>query len=219
VRATLIHNSEITCDAGGNFSDAGGLDGAGEGDWNRASLVGCTDAVEVDLDGVSLFEFGSTRRGRAKERGLRLRLGRGVLDGFGDEEVGVGREDHSSEAAFGRVDEGLLYEGVVSREVCEGSEGGESVADAKEEVSVAEAPEVLSGVVEVPGGAREDFTSGDFQQKGVDQTVLIVSWLVRQAGDKAMDDEGNEEVLVINVVHGKHGAAVEHKLSGERLEA
>jgi hypothetical protein len=142
-----------------------------------------------------------------------------VLDGFGDEEVGVGREDHSSEAAFGRVDEGLLYEGVVSREVCEGSEGGEGVADAKEEVSVAETPEVLGGVMEVPGGAREDFTSRDFQQEGVDQAVLIVGWLVGQAGDETVDDEGEEEVLIVDVVQGKHGAAVEQKLSGERLEA
>ena len=114
---------------------------------------------------------------------------------------------------------GCWAKGSPGGEVGEWSEGGEGVADAQEEVAVAEAPEVLGVVVEVPGGAGEDLAGGEFEEDGVDDAVLIVGGLVGQAGDEAVDDEGDEKMLVVDVVQREHGAAVEQELGGEGLEA
>ena len=114
---------------------------------------------------------------------------------------------------------GLLGEGLAGGEVGERSEGGEGVADAEEEVAVAKVPEVLGVVVQVPGGAGEDAASGEFEEDGVDDAVLIVLGLVGQARYEAVDDEGEEKVLVVDIVQREHGAAVEQELGGKRLEA
>src|SRR5271154_6682979 len=113
----------------------------------------------------------------------------------------------------------MLDEGLAGREVGQRSEGGEGVADAQDEVTVAEAPEVLGVVVQVPGGAGEDFASRKFQENSVDDTVLVVFGLVAQARDEAVDDEGEQKVFVINVVQREHRAAVEQELRREGLEA
>jgi len=84
---------------------------------------------------------------------------------------------------------------------------------------VAKVPQVLGAVVKVPGGAGEDLSGGDFEENGVDDPVLIVFGFVGQARDEPVSDEGEEKVLVINVVQRQHGAAIEQQLSGERLEA
>lgn len=113
----------------------------------------------------------------------------------------------------------MLSEGLPGGEIGEWGEGGEGVADAQEEMAVAEAPEVLGVVVQVPGGASEDLASGKFKEHGVDDAVLIFFGFVGQARDEAVDDEGDEKVLVVDVVHREHGAAVEQELGGEGLEA
>ncbi len=84
---------------------------------------------------------------------------------------------------------------------------------------MAEVPEVLGVVVEVPGGAGEYLAGGELEQDGVDDAVLIVFGIVGQARDEAVDDEGEEKMFVIDVVEREHGAAVEQELRGERLEA
>src|ERR1700735_1311298 len=106
------------------------------------------EAGEVDLDCIF---FGELRlRGGAEERGLRLFVRRLALDALPDQEVGGGGDNQHGQATLGRSDEGMLGEGLAGREVGEGSEGGERVADTQEEVAVAEVPEVLSVVVQVP---------------------------------------------------------------------
>ena len=77
---------------------------------------------------------------------------------------------------------------------------------------MAKIPEVLGVVVQVPGGAGEDAAGGEFEQNGVDDAVLIVFGLVGQARDEAVDDEGEEKMLVVDVVQREHGAAVEQEL-------
>ena len=94
----------------------------------------------------------------------------------------------------------MLGEWVAGGEVGEWGEAGEGVADAEEEVAVAEVPEILRVVVQVPGGAGEGAAGGEFEQDGVDDAVLIVFGLVGQAGYEAVHDEGEEKMLVINVV-------------------
>jgi len=85
-------------------------------------------------------------------------------------------------------------------------------------MSVAEIPEVLGVVVEMPGGAGEDFAGRKLQENGIDDAVLVVLGLIGQARDKAVNHEGDEEVLLINIVDGEHGAAVEQELAGKGLE-
>jgi hypothetical protein len=84
---------------------------------------------------------------------------------------------------------------------------------------MADVPEVLGVVVEVPGGAGEDLGGGDFEEDSVDDAVLVVHGFIGEARDEAMDYEGDEKMLVVDVVKGEHGAAVEEKLIGERLKA
>ena len=71
----------------------------------------------------------------------------------------------------------------------------------------------------MPGGAGEDLSGGDFDEDCVDDAVLIVFGFVGQARDEPVSDEGEEKMLVINVVQRQHGAAIEQELRGERLEA
>jgi hypothetical protein len=86
-------------------------------------------------------------------------------------------------------------------------------------VAVAEIPEVLGVVVQVPVGAGKDATGGEFEENGLDHAVLVVFGLVGQARDEAVDDEGEEKMLVVDVVQREHGGAVEQELSGERPDA
>ena len=74
-------------------------------------------------------------------------------------------------------------------------------------------------VVEVPVGAGEDVGGGEFEEDCFDGAVHVVGWLVGEARDEFFDDEGEEEVLVVDVVEGEHGAAVEEELLGDGLEA
>jgi len=84
---------------------------------------------------------------------------------------------------------------------------------------VAEAPEVLAVVVEPPGGARQDMAGGKFEEQSVDVAVQIVLGLIGQAAQKTVHGEGNEEMPVVDVVEGEHGAAGEEKFAGELLVA
>jgi hypothetical protein len=113
----------------------------------------------------------------------------------------------------------LLGEWLAGGEVGEGSKSGEGVADAEEEVAVAEVPKVLGVVVQVPGGAGEGVAGGKFDEECLDDAILIVFGLVRQARYEAVNDEGEKKMLVVDVMQREHRAAVEQELGGERLEA
>ncbi len=82
-----------------------------------------------------------------------------------------GERNERCDAAIGRGEKGALGEGLASGEVGERSEGGQVVADAKEEVAVAKAPEVLCVVVQVPGGAGEYAAIGELDEDGIDDAV------------------------------------------------
>ena len=85
--------------------------------------------------------------GRAGDGGIEGGHGRGVgglgLRGWKGlglycQEVGVRRELDDGDAALGDLEEGLLFEGMAVFEIGQGSEGGEGVANAQEEVAVAD---------------------------------------------------------------------------------
>jgi hypothetical protein len=56
--------------------------------------------------------------------------------------------------AIGR-EEGSFAEGLTGGKVGERGEGGEGIADAQEEASVSEAPEILAVIVEAPLSAAD----------------------------------------------------------------
>jgi hypothetical protein len=168
------------------------LNAAGEDGFDGVAVITGMEAVEVDLDQISLLQLRLGGRGGAKERGLRLWFGRRSLEGLDNEQVGVGREDQRGDAAIGRDEEGALGEGLAGGEVGERSEGGEVVADTEEEVTVAKVPEVLGLVVQVPGGAGEYATIGELEEDGIDYAVLIVFRLIGQSRYEAVDHEGDE---------------------------
>lgn len=76
-------------------------------------------------------------------------------------------------------------------------------------MAVAKTPEVLSVVVEVPGGSGEYLASGKLDEKGVDDAIEIIFWFVGKPRDEAVDDKCQEKMLVINVVDAEHRTAVE----------
>jgi len=84
---------------------------------------------------------------------------------------------------------------------------------------MAEVPEVLGVVVEVPGGAGEYLAGGKLEEKGIDDTVKIVVGFVRQSRDQAVDNKGQKKMFVIDVMDREHGAAVEQKLVRNGLKA
>ena len=84
---------------------------------------------------------------------------------------------------------------------------------------MAQIPEVLGVVMQVPGGARQTAAAGEFEQNALDDAVLIVFGFVGQAGDEAVNDEREEKMLVVDVVQRQHGAAIEQELGGKRLES
>jgi len=83
---------------------------------------------------------------------------------------------------------------------------------------MAQVPEVLSVVVQVPGGAGEGTFGWEYEQNGFDDAVLIVFGLVGKAGYEAVNDEGEEKMFVVDVVQREHGGAVEQELGREVLE-
>jgi hypothetical protein len=219
VLMALVDYGDKAGGGGWDVAYASGLDDAGEGRFDGVAVISRMEPVEVDLDKISLRQLRVGRRGGPKERGLRLGLGRRSLEGLDDEQVGFGGEDQGGDAAIGCDKEGTLGEWLAGGEVGERSEGGEAVADAEEEVAVAKVPEVLGVVVQVPGGAGEYAAIGELEEDGVDYAVLIVLGLVGQARYEAVDDEGDEKVLVVDIVQREHGAAVEQELGRKRLEA
>ena len=84
---------------------------------------------------------------------------------------------------------------------------------------MAEAPQILAVVVRAPGGAGKDVAGGEFDQDGVDGAVHVVLWLVGQPREEMAGAEGEEKMLVVDIVDGQHGAACEEELLGEWLEA
>jgi len=74
-------------------------------------------------------------------------------------------------------------------------------------------------VVRAPGGAGEDVAGGEFEQDGVDAAVHVVLGLVGEALEKVAGAEGEQEMLIVDVVNCQHGAACEEELLGEGLEA
>jgi hypothetical protein len=67
-------------------------------------------------------------------------------------------------------------------------------------------------VVETPAGSGEDATGGNFEQDGVDVAVLVGWRVVRQALEEAFGVEGDQEVFVVHVMEGQHGAACKQEL-------
>ena len=143
---------------------------------------------------------------------------RGTTDGLNNKKVGFGREDYGADATLGGQ-KGALTEGFAAREICDGREGGKSVANAKEKTPVAETPKILAAVVETPLGAAEGMTRGKLDEDRLDVAVLIFRGLVGQALKEAMGAVGEKEMLAVDVVERVHGAAGEEELGRERLVA
>jgi hypothetical protein len=191
-------------------------DGHSGGARNEPSgRVGEAEAIEVELNGARGPGVGgaksSGKAGVGVDEGKRI----GAFDG---EEVGLGREDDSDDVASG-AEERVLEERLAGGEVGEGREGGEGVAQAEEELSVAEVPEVLAVIVDEHLGAGEEAAGGQLQEQEIDVVILIGGGVVGDAGDEAAGVEGDEEVSGIHIMQGEHGAAVEEITRGQRHEA
>lgn len=74
-------------------------------------------------------------------------------------------------------------------------------------------------IVRAPGGAGEGVAGGEFDEDGVDGAVHVVLGLVGQSREEVAGAEGEQEMLIVDVVDGQHGAACEEELLGECLEA
>jgi len=161
-------------------------------------------------------------RGGAEERRARGFCGGcGFLFwfGFDDEHVGVWGEEEIADVTVERGEERALGEGCGRGEVGEWGDGAEGVADAEEEASVTERPEVLAVIVEAPLGAGEDAAGGKFEEEGGDVAVLVGGRVVGDALEEGADVEGEKKVRVVHEVEGDHGVAVEKELRDEWLEA
>jgi len=112
----------------------------------------------------------------------------------------------------------LLAEGLSGVEVGEGRKGGEIVADPQEKVAVAKVPEVLRVVMQMPGGAGEDTGGGKFKENSVDDAVLIILRLIGQSRYQAVNNKGEEKMVLVDVVQCEHGAAIKQELGGKGLE-
>lgn len=84
---------------------------------------------------------------------------------------------------------------------------------------MAEAPEILTAVVEPPLGAAKDVARGKFEEDGFDVAVLVFGGLVGETLEEPMGAVGEEKVFVVDVVERIHGAAGKQELGGEVLEA
>jgi hypothetical protein len=166
---------------------------------------------------IGLVRRGRRRRG-TEERSLGPGCGRGIRNGLDDKEVRIGGEEHRADASVCR-EKGPLAEGLAGGQIDERGEGVEGVADAQEEASVAEAPEILAMVVEPPRGTGDDVAARKLEEKGVDVAVPIVFGIVGHARKKAANGKGEEQVTVVDVVDGEQRTAGEKELRRERLEA
>jgi hypothetical protein len=108
----------------------------------------------------------------------------------------------------------LLSKRIASAQIGQWRKGGEGVTNAEEEVAMAQIPEVLGVVMQVPRGAGQGAAAGEFKQNGVDDAVLIVFGFVGQAWDEAVNDEREKKMLVVDVVQRQHRAAIEQELGG-----
>ena len=59
----------------------------------------------------------------------------------------------------------------------------------------------------------------NFNEDGIDDTILVVLGLARKARDETVDDKGDEEMLIVDVVQGEHRTAAEQELRGKSLKA
>jgi hypothetical protein len=84
---------------------------------------------------------------------------------------------------------------------------------------VAEVPEVLAVVVNEEFGAGDEAAGGKLEEEEVDVVILVGGRVVRNAGDESAGVEGDEEVRVVDVMQGDHGAAVEEVTWWQRHEA
>ena len=109
-------------------------------------------------------------------------------------------------------DKGQFLEGVALDKVCHGSKGREGIAHAKHEVPVSEIPQILASVMRAPGGTRQHFTGWNLKQHAVDDAVLICGRTLRQALQQLLGAEGHQQVLVVDKIDRKHGAAGEQEL-------
>ncbi|WP_433968878.1 hypothetical protein [Tunturiibacter gelidiferens] len=80
---------------------------------------------------------------------------------------------------------------------------------------MAQIPEILAMVVGAPGGAGQNVARGKFEEDGVDGAVHVVLRLVGQALEEVPGAEGEQEMLMVDVVNRQHGAACEEELLGE----
>ena len=101
VLMSLIDDGEVAGGGGGDVAGVWGLDGAGGTGLDGTTVIAGMEAVEVDLDGISLCQPLESGAGWGQGVGLGLRCGRRALHGLDDEQVGVGREDESGETALG----------------------------------------------------------------------------------------------------------------------
>jgi hypothetical protein len=220
VGVALVDDGEIAGSGGRNASGSLGDDGPGVCGFDFGSgAAGQVKAIEVDLNAGSLLQL---RRGwgvGAKEIGLWFGCGWRALDRLDGEQIGLGREENCGDATVDGDEKWAFRERFSSGQVGHGSEDGEGVADAQEKVAVAKGPQILSMIVHAPCGAGEDTTGGYFEEDGVDVAILIVLRLVWQALEEMAGAEGKEEMLIVDVVQRKHGAAGEQELGGLRLEA
>ena len=86
-------------------------------------------------------------------------------------------------------------------------------------MAVTEAPEILAEVVKTPFGVGEFAAGGEFEEDGLDDAVLVFGWTIGDTRHETGDAEGDEEMLIVDVIDGEHGSAFEEVAGGDRLEA
>jgi len=144
--------------------------------------------------------------------------GRELLDGLDREQVVAGRDEDGLDAAV-VAEKRLLGEGPAGSEIFERGEDGEGVAVAEEKVAVAEAPEILAEVMEPPLGVGEFTTAGEFEEYSPNDAVFVLGGAVGKTRHEARDPEGDEEMLRVHIVDGKHGRALQQVTRRDGLEA
>ena len=216
---SLVENVKEAFGGEREIDGAAGDGHAGGARNDQAGLSGGSEAIEVELNarGGLLFACVVEAAQEAGDFGIGVDEGKRV-SAFDGEEVSLGREDDGYNATVG-VEEGMLDEGLARVEVGEWCEGGEAVAEAEEELSVAEVPEVLAVIVDEHLGAGEEAAGGEFDEQEIDVVILIGRGIVGDAGNEVAGVEGDEEMSGIHIVQGEHGAAVEQIAGGQGHEA
>jgi len=98
---SLVDHGEVTGSGRRYVPCAFGFDDTGEAGLNRASGIGGMEAIEVNLDRISLCQLRTRAGSGAKERGHRFRGGRMTLYGLDDKKVCVRREEYRGDPAVG----------------------------------------------------------------------------------------------------------------------